>query len=113
MTEGELVIVSGRDSLVQSIRRRLQTSRGEWRYDLSHGIPWLRTLGEKAPLGVIRSIVREALRETPGVLDVETVDLTRNSVTRTLTIAGRVLAEDGAPVTFAPVKIGSVDGDSI
>lgn len=112
--DGFLQIVSGRESLAQTIAQRLQTSRGEWRYNLSHGIPYIQVIARKAGDDLVKAIMREAILETPGVQSITRLEVTRDRVTRTLTVSGEVIGTDNVIARFAPVQIeagGTINGD--
>jgi hypothetical protein len=104
--EGRLVITAGRECLAQTVRQRLQTFRGEWRYDLGHGVPFIQQIADNADLDTVRSIYREVLIETPGVAEVKTLAVSLDRTTRRLSVTGTVRGVDGSTVTFAPVSIG-------
>jgi hypothetical protein len=106
IVEGELQIVSGEPCIAQSISQRLRTVRGEWRYDLSHGIPYLERILGKIDLSVVRSILREVVARSPGVRRVVNIDLTLDSTTRVLTVSGTAVGDTGATGPFGPVRIG-------
>lgn len=109
LDEGRLSVVGGSTCLGQTIKQRLQTLRGEWRYDLTNGIP-LSLVYDKTDLDVLRAVYRECLLETPGVVSVEALSLSLDSLSRRLTITGTVRARDGSTVTFAPVRIDVQNG---
>ena len=88
----DLMIVDGAPQIVadvaQAIKIRLSTVRGEWFLDTELGIPYFEDLFVKAPdLGRVRSIYRQEIIDTPGVLDVRTIDLDYAPATRELTIS--------------------------
>ncbi len=107
VVEGVLQITSGRDCLRQTTEQRLSTSRGEWRYDLTHGVPFIQQIADQSDLDLIRAIYLETLLETPGIVRVEQLQLSRDPVTRELSLSGTAIGEDGSTVTFAEVKIGT------
>lgn len=113
ITEGMLDIVSGRESLAQTITQRLRTSRGEWRYNLSYGIPYLQIIADRASDEIVREIFREVILDTPGVASITRLELSRDRTTRVLTVTGEVIGVDGVTEVFTPVVVeaGRTSGD--
>ena len=94
--DGDLIIVTGIDAIRQHLRIRLQFFRGEWFLDTRLGIPYFEEVLIKAPdLNVVQSLLREAIRETPGVISITSFDLDFDGVTRKLSLDFRALTEEG------------------
>jgi len=75
---GRLQLTSAGDAILQSVHSRLAMFRGEWFLDESEGIPYFEDVLVKTPnLLAIREIFRRTLDETPGVLEVVSLDLVR------------------------------------
>lgn len=102
-----LVVIDGQDSIKQSIQRRLLTVRGAYRYNLDSGVPYVeRILGKGRSLEVIRAVITEAVRESPGVTEVVEVDLQYNRDTRNLKASITVRATDQGIVQLnVPIDI--------
>jgi hypothetical protein len=108
VSEGQLVIVTGKDSLAQSIGQRLKTSLGEWRYDLSNGVPYIQRLaGRTRDDSLIRAILSEVILETPGVVRIVRLELDLDPVTRIMTVGGEVQIDLGIVVPFAGVQVSN------
>ena len=101
---GRLVITSGQDCIRQTCEQRMKSIRGEWIYDLSHGVPYLDRM-DTADLELIRAIFREVIAETPGVASVNRLDVTFDSRTRVVTVFSEVTGDDGVNVLLSPVHI--------
>jgi hypothetical protein len=86
-----LQLVTAGDKIVQNIKQRLKFFLGEWFLDLSKGVPYLRDfLGRRGTsTSVFRSVIREHIAATAGVVQVLTVEAQLDRVTRKLTIAWR------------------------
>lgn len=98
--DGDLALVSGIDSIAQHLTIRLRFFRGEWILDLRIGFPYFEEVLRKAPdLNVIRSLFREAILTTPGVLELADLTLDYDGVTRTLSVSFRAQTTEG-PLTF-------------
>lgn len=90
-------LISGVELIAQRIRIRLQIHRGEWLLNRRLGLPYLRWRGEKPPrVQSIGSRVREAVRTTPGVLDIR--DFRVQLIERRAIITGIIVVdgENGA-----------------
>lgn len=84
---GDLVLVDGMAAIAQHLRIRLRFFRGEWFADQRIGIPFYDAVFLKRPnLGLIRSILRETITTTPGVLSVETLDFELDAGARRLSV---------------------------
>ena len=103
---GQLQMVGGLDSVAQDIRCALgafQTfdpltgePNGEWAFDNTVGIPWLRDiLGQKADIPKVREIFRRAILRRQGVVDVPTLTHEYDPTTRNLSVAFTARVELG------------------
>ena len=93
---GDLVLTSGLTGLRQSIAIRQRFFRGEWFLNLLAGIPYYQDVLIKNPdPGVLRSVFRADLLDTPGVLDVISLRLTRDAAARELNVQWRVSSDFG------------------
>ncbi len=98
--DGDLIIVTGLDAIAQHLRIRLQFFRGEWFLDTRLGIPYYEEVLIKAPdLNVVQSLLREAIRETPGVIAINSFELDFEGVTRRLSLDFEALTTEG-PLRF-------------
>ena len=98
--DGDLVLVDGIDAIAQHLTIRLQFFQGEWLLDLRIGFPYFEEVLRKAPdLNVVRSLFREAILTTPGVLEVTDLELDYDGVTRALSVSFQAQTTEG-PLTF-------------
>jgi hypothetical protein len=97
--EGDFVIVSGQESVRQRVEQRIRSIRGGWRYDLSHGIPYLEQLTDTADLGLVRAIFGAVIVGTPGVDSIVRMDVTRDRRLRQVTISAECRGTDGIVFT--------------
>ncbi len=102
ITDGDLSLLTGTDAITQHLRVRLRFFLGEWFIDQRIGIPFYESVLVKQPnLDVIRSIFREAIAETPGVLQIPRLDLSFDSVNRKLTIDTTIIVDGtDTPLSF-------------
>jgi len=86
--DGDLEIITGLDAIRQDLTLRLQTFRGEWFLDERVGIPYFQDILVKSPdINVIRSIFREAILTTDGVVAIDDLTLDYEGATRKLSIS--------------------------
>ena len=98
--DGDLIIITGIDAIAQHLRIRLQFFRGEWFLDTRLGIPYFEEVLIKSPdLNVVQSLLREAIRETPGVISITSFELDFDGVTRKLSLNFDALTTEG-PLRF-------------
>lgn len=99
--DGDLILVDGIDSIRQHLKIRLQFFRGEWFLDQRLGIPYFEEVLRKAPdLNVVQSLLRDAIRTTPGVLGISEFSLDYDGTTRQLSVDFRAVTTEG-PLTFS------------
>lgn len=84
--------VTGADAVVQRIKFRILTHRGEWFADPRVGLPWMEWVRRKPlPLPIIHATVREEIARTPGVTRILHSEATFDGEARRVSI--RVQAE--------------------
>lgn len=88
----------GLEAIRQGIKTRILFFRGENFIDFREGVPWIGVILQKgASLGIIRSIIRETIENTPQVLDVPVLNLELSG--RSLTIDYEARTEMGPVVS--------------
>lgn len=93
--------------IVQRIRTRLRTFRGEWLLDQRVGLPWLEWRAEKPPRPErIRDAVRELLETTPGVVRVPELSARLDRERRAVVLEGRVTIVNDEELTFSGDVLG-------
>lgn len=100
---GGVAVVTGAAAIAQHIRIRLQTFRGEVFTDLRIGFPWFEeVLGVKQPdLARIRAFITRTIETTPGIAEINALDVDLERRTRTLSIAFRARTTAGAVIDSA------------
>lgn len=97
---GDMVITAGhavsqatdKDEIVQRVRTRIAKQLGEWRYNLSSGVPWhdsdqsVGLLGSRNAQAAVRQYVVKTVTETDGVTGVNVVQVRFDTVKREYTI---------------------------
>lgn len=96
---GDLALVDGLDAIAQHVAIRLQFFQGEWFLDQRVGIPYFQQVLVKAPnLTAVRSLLRDAVTTTPGVIAIVKFDL-ELGVDRTLRVDFDASTDEG-PLSF-------------
>lgn len=106
---GDFVLVSGVDAIVQQCRIALQMFQGEWFLNLDAGIPyWERILGQKPNTAIAAAQIffsRELLA-VPGVNKILLLNITYTGVTRLLNISWQVSTVFGdTPVDVIDLRV--------
>lgn len=89
---GDLILIGGSEETVQHIKQRLLTFLGEWFLDLQVGVPWLqKILGKSSDLATVEAILRDTIRQSPGVLELTSFEIsgaeTERAVSVTFTVS--------------------------
>ena len=88
VTNNALTIVDGEAAIRQQLDIRLQFFKGEWTMDLRLGLPYYEYILIKNPnLGLVRSIFRKAILDTPGIASLEEFFLDFDTTTRKLILS--------------------------
>lgn len=106
---GDLQVVNGRFVRAEGlaiVRQRLAARfdffLGEWFLDTLEGVPYYRDVfGANPSLDTIRSIFRQVILTTPGVLSIRRFDLVFDSPSRTLRFNFEAIAQGGS-IVVAP-----------
>lgn len=84
----DLSLVTGVDAIKQHLKIRLWLFQGELFYDTSRGVPYYQDVLVKLPnLQIIESIFQDVILETPGVLSIDTMDLSWDRSLRLLSVS--------------------------
>lgn len=91
-----LQFTTGLQAVQQGIDLRLSNFKGEWFANTNDGIPYFQEiLGSKFNKLRVVQIFREALLQTPGVLEILSLDVNFDAGTRILSIAWEVNTDLG------------------
>lgn len=102
ITNEQMYIVEGDDAIVQHLLVRLRFFKGEWFLNPLLGMPYYDTVLVKNPdLVAIRGIFREAILTTPGILSIDSLNMSLDTPTRTLTVEFTALKDDGGTLDFS------------
>lgn len=86
---GQLVLFSTDDvdCIAQQLRVRFQFFKGEWFLDTRQGIPYFENVLIKNPSsGILETIFRRTILDTPGILSLESFRMDLDRPTRRLTV---------------------------
>jgi hypothetical protein len=73
---------------IQAVATRLRLFKGEWFLNLDDGVPWYQEiLGKSFNLPRVETIIRNRIRETEGVKELNEFSLRLASSTRLLTVS--------------------------
>lgn len=101
ITDGELSLVESAAAIEQHLRIRLRFFLAEWFMDEREGIPFFRDVFVQGPNeAVIRSIFRQTIQDTPGVVEVLRLVLEIDKATRTATLSFSARIDTGVTLTF-------------
>ena len=103
LTGHRLRLIEGEAAIEQQVRLRCRYFEGSWFLDERQGIPYFRSILIKAPdLQVVESLFRTAIRGTPGISTVNSMELTLDTPTRTLTVRFTATMDTGQVLVFSP-----------
>jgi len=92
----DLGFVSGIESIRQHLKQRFQFFRGEYKHDLTRGIPYHDEFFKKNPNPVVMdSILKDVILTTPGVIELLSFSMEINNSTRILNIPFKVMTSEG------------------
>jgi len=97
MAGGDLITLTGRDETRQRIVVACRTGLGEWAFDINHGVSYLHMRSDpRTTDGLIRGDIVRVVSAVPGVRAVRTVDVRRDTLTRTVRVSVIVDLADGS-----------------
>lgn len=90
-----LRIIRGPDAVVQRLRQRFAMVKGEWFLDRRLGVPYREQLLVKNPdRGLVCSIFRRIIVDTPGFSRVVTISAELTKATRSMALNFEAVLED-------------------
>ena len=86
----------------QKMNARLNSFKGEWRYDTGRGVPWFERIFVKNPkLALVQEILRKTILSVPGTTGLTFTQLTFDKVNRKLTVGFRTTTDfQSTPISF-------------
>lgn len=95
-SSGKIKRVTGGPQTVQDCRSRLLSYYGEWFLDTTFGVPYFEYVFVKpADLGLTESLLKTAILETPGVVELVNFEMDFDTTNRLLTVSFSAETEDG------------------
>lgn len=92
----DLAIVDDTEAIDQHIQQRLGTFLGEYYLDNRVGVPYLQQILVKNPdTQIMTSAFTRTILNTPGVLELISLDMDLNNATRVLTVSGKIQTSSG------------------
>lgn len=100
ITDDDLVLSTGLDSVRQRIKMRLRMFKGEIFIDTALGTPHFdSTFARRPDLDLIKSVYRKVIGESEGVVELLSLTVELPS-TRILSVKSEVLASDGQRIVL-------------
>ena len=100
ITDDDLVLSTGLDSVRQRIKMRLRMFKGEIFIDTALGTPHFdSTFARRPDLDLIKSVYRKVIGESEGVVELVSLTVELPS-TRILSVKAEVLASDGQRIVL-------------
>ena len=93
--DGGMVWLEGRDALQKMLNDRLQFFKGSCVFSRDAGVD-MSWLGGKGTFSQAQSALRDAILETPGVVEILKMDITLDKASRLISGDIAVLSEDGS-----------------
>jgi hypothetical protein len=96
LVNGNFVQIDGSQMTRQSLIARFRMFLGEWFLDQREGVPYYRDILVKNPdREVVRSVFRQVLAGTPGVLEILSFEVVFDERERTIRFSFEVQSTDG------------------
>ena len=103
----DLATVLGLAAVEQHLRQRLQFFRGEYKHDLTRGIPYHDEFFKKNPNPIVMDFVlKDVILTTPGVEELLSFSMELDDSTRILSIEFKVSTDYGNLVYSEDVPLG-------
>lgn len=100
ITDDDLVLSTGLDSVRQRIKMRIRMFKGEIFIDTALGTPHFdSTFARRPDLDLIKSVYRKVIGESEGVVELVSLTVELPS-TRILSVKAEVLASDGQRIVL-------------
>ena len=100
ITDDDLVLSTGLDSVRQRIKMRIRMFKGEIFIDTALGTPHFdSTFARRPDLDLIKSVYRRVIGESEGVVELVSLTVELPS-TRILSVKAEVLASDGQRIVL-------------
>ena len=84
----------------------LNTNKGEWDFNISFGVPWLKNennniqLLGKTSKNIIDSAIKKAVLTREGIVSISEYSSTLDKITRVLTVNLKAITESGEIITL-------------
>lgn len=101
LSTNDLQLVDGVEAVRQELQIRYRFFLGEWFLDPNEGVPYIRDVLKKAPNeSQVRALLAEVARDTPGVAQVDGIELDLDNATRTLTVTLQLTVDVTGELTY-------------
>ena len=104
-------LIDGAELVIQRVRIRLSTFRGEWLLDEREGIPYHDWIEQTpAPIAQIEAVLLDAIGTTPGVRRVDGFAVVLDSTSATFSATGTIVLDSEDPDTSIEVSVSPIRG---
>lgn len=104
ISDGDLTLVSGIESIALNLRQNLRFFAAEWFLDERKGIPIITEIGVKNPnLVIVQGVLVKAIINTTGVVELLEFNLNLSNPDRVLNVSFKVRTEFGELVIEEPI----------
>ncbi len=94
LTNNTLTLIDGEVQVQQNVAQRLRSQFGEWFLNLQEGIPYFTSVLVKNPVNA-EALLKQAIQQTPGMIQLNSFSLTLNNATRVATVIWSGLCTNG------------------
>jgi len=106
LAENDLALVDGLEAIRQELQIRYRFFLGEWFLDRGEGVPYIRDVLKKNPNeGQVRALLAEVARTTPGVTEVQRIELDLDAAQRLLTVTLDLQASVDGELAYLPFVV--------
>lgn len=96
IVNGNVLMVDGKDAILQHVLQRLKTFREEWFLDITVGVPYLQQILVKNPnLSHVDGLLQDEIMGTPGVVGLLAYSSEVNTALRQLSVSFKAQTTDG------------------
>jgi hypothetical protein len=85
-SNGNIAIITGIDSVSQTVSNALQLWLGEYQFDTTLGVPWYNILGDKFNRLLVNNYITDEILALPYIKEIISIDYVFNNINRSTTI---------------------------
>jgi hypothetical protein len=85
-SNGNIAIITGIDSVSQTVSNALQLWLGEYQFDTTLGVPWYNILGDKFNRLLVNNYITDEILALPYIKEIISINYVFNNINRSTTI---------------------------